>query len=186
MKPKKQNAWLPVTIVLGCLIAAIIVLIIVMVLVNRPHISASGKESTPADTEITETADTYVEGMPLDEFSTKSGQTVAAEAEDDNNPEAAMDNPDGFLLPESADRELTEDDLEGMTAQELNYAKNEIYARHGRVFQSSELNDYFSTKNWYEADEDFEDKDLSKLEAKNADFIAKYQKDNDLTYKPAK
>ena len=33
--------------------------------------------------------------------------------------------------------------------QEINYAKNEIYARHGRQFASKELQDYFNSKSWY-------------------------------------
>lgn len=36
-----------------------------------------------------------------------------------------------------------------MSAQELCYGKNEIYARHGRTFRSRELTDYFATKTWY-------------------------------------
>ena len=56
----------------------------------------------------------------------------------------------------------------------------------GRVFKSSELQDYFNEKNWYEENDDFKDEDLSKKEAENTKFIAAYQKDNDLEYKPAK
>ena len=49
-----------------------------------------------------------------------------------------------------------------------------------------ELQDYFNEKNWYEENDDFKDEDLSKKEAENTKFIAAYQKDNDLEYKPAK
>ena len=97
-----------------------------------------------------------------------------------------MEDSDGYILPNSDSKKLTKADLEGLTAQQLTYAKNEIYARYGRTFKSSELQDYFNGKDWYEPNEDFKDEDLSKKEADNAEFIATYQKDNDLEYKPAK
>ena len=97
-----------------------------------------------------------------------------------------MEDSNGYILPDSDSRKLKKSDLAGMTAQQLSYAKNEIYARHGRVFKSSELQDYFNEKDWYEENDDFKDEDLSKKEAENTEFIDAYQKDNDLEYKPAK
>ena len=88
-----------------------------------------------------------------------------------------------YIIPESSDVELMEADLEGLTAQELTYARNEIYARHGYVFKSDELNDYFTGKAWYEPDESF-DGTLTGLEEVNATFISNYQDANGLTYKP--
>ena len=37
-----------------------------------------------------------------------------------------------YILPESDSKYLTEADIAGLTLKEINYAKNEIYARHGR------------------------------------------------------
>lgn len=39
--------------------------------------------------------------------------------------------------------------LEAMSRDQLQLLRNEIYARHGFVFQSKALNDYFSKKSWY-------------------------------------
>ena len=39
--------------------------------------------------------------------------------------------------------------MAGLTLRELNYAKNEIYARRGYIFTSQELRDYFGSKSWY-------------------------------------
>ena len=88
-----------------------------------------------------------------------------------------------YIIPDSNERLLNEEDLEELSSKELTYARNEIYARHGRVFNSSELQEYFSSKDWYEPDEDFDDNDLRGTEKKNAEFIAKYQKDNDKAYR---
>lgn len=60
-------------------------------------------------------------------------------------------------------------------------ARNEIYARHGRIFEDEELNEYFQSKSWYEgyltADE-FDDSVLSDIERKNLDTIVNYEKEH--------
>lgn len=58
-------------------------------------------------------------------------------------------NPDTYIFYDSNTRYLTDADLSGLSAQELCYAKNEIYARRGYIFASTELSDYFNGKNWY-------------------------------------
>ena len=54
-----------------------------------------------------------------------------------------------FLLPRSSSMYLTEGDLEGLSLGELRLARNEIYARHGLVFQDKELTNYFKAKGYY-------------------------------------
>lgn len=54
-----------------------------------------------------------------------------------------------YLLPESNTRYLTEADLSGLTHEELCFARNEIFARHGRIFQTPEIAAYFNSKSWY-------------------------------------
>ena len=54
-----------------------------------------------------------------------------------------------FLLPRSSSMYLTEEDLEGLSLGELRLARNEIYARHGLIFQDKELTDYFKAKGYY-------------------------------------
>ena len=58
-------------------------------------------------------------------------------------------NPDTYIFYDSNTRYLTDADTAVLTAQEACYAKNEIYARHGYIFVSTELSDYFNAKNWY-------------------------------------
>lgn len=56
---------------------------------------------------------------------------------------------DGYVFSGSDSRYIMQSEINAMTLQEICYAKNEIYARHGRLFDSQELNDYFGTKTWY-------------------------------------
>ena len=54
-----------------------------------------------------------------------------------------------YIFWDSNIRYLTEGEVAGLTLRELNYAKNEIYARRGYIFTSQELRDYFGSKSWY-------------------------------------
>lgn len=95
---------------------------------------------------------------------------------------AEQENSD-YILPMSSEREITEEDLADIKddAWMLKLARNEIYARHGRMFKDESIQEYFDSKDWYEPKytaEEFESehKDLiSKLETKNATFIQKYE-----------
>ena len=191
MKDKKTNVWVPVAVIIGILLVAMIVLTIFMVVTGRSAGntgSSSSKyhaDSTQSDVKP-QNSDDYIQDVSLDEFSIGGSSDDSSASDNAEAAEVAMEDSNGYILPDSDSRKLKKSDLAGMTAQQLSYAKNEIYARHGRVFKSSELQDYFNEKDWYEENDDFKDEDLSKKEAENTEFIAAYQKDNDLEYKPAK
>lgn len=86
---------------------------------------------------------------------------------------------DDYIIPDSDKRLLTEEDVWGLTLQEINYAKNEIYARHGRKFDSKELQDYFNSKSWYTgtiSPKKFTKGNyLSDIENKNAAFLSEME-----------
>ncbi len=89
--------------------------------------------------------------------------------------QAPVQNVSSQILPQSASRKLTSADVSGLTLQQINYAKNEIYARHGRMFQSRELQNYFNAQSWYVGTipaSQFSESTLSSVERYNADFLA--------------
>lgn len=55
----------------------------------------------------------------------------------------------GYILEDSARRYLSEDELIYMSKDELRLARNEIFARHGRMFDSLDLQGYFNSMEWY-------------------------------------
>ena len=99
------------------------------------------------------------------------------------NDESAKNQPEDtvnseYIIADSATRLLTNSDIQGLTVRELNYAKNEIYARHGRKFDSQELRNYFESKSWYVGkydgssfDANYSDQFLSDIEKRNAEFL---------------
>ena len=111
---------------------------------------------------------------------------------DDVNPEGYQEdsnlNPewsaDDSILPDSSSRRLTAEDIEGLTLQELSYARNEIAARHGRKFNSNELTEYFSSKSWYMPSLEPDDYNarvksiLNEYEIENADWLLSQEKND--------
>ena len=84
-----------------------------------------------------------------------------------------------YLFEDANQRYLTQADVSGLTAQAACYAKNEIYARRGRKFNSVELQEYFGSKSWYNGTIDpasftgsqFNDYELKNIEIlKNKEF----------------
>lgn len=85
-----------------------------------------------------------------------------------------------FLLDYSDREELTIYDIEHLTRYELQLARFEIYARHGRSFNDPSVTDYFSQYSWYQSKygpENFDENMLSEVEKKNADLILQYEID---------
>jgi tetratricopeptide (TPR) repeat protein len=64
-------------------------------------------------------------------------------------PAAAARQP-GFLLPESNVRYLTPLELQKLSAEQLQIARNEIFARRGRYFKDERLSSYFAKFAWYQ------------------------------------
>ncbi|MBQ0001780.1 MAG: YARHG domain-containing protein [Clostridiales bacterium] len=56
---------------------------------------------------------------------------------------------ENYLVPEADSRKYTKEEISDMSLQVVCYAKNEIYARHGRLFVSQELSEYFNEQSWY-------------------------------------
>lgn len=74
--------------------------------------------------------------------------TSDAEFENDEDYEDVGSNAD-YILPESDRAYITKTDIEGFSKEDLRFAKNELYARHGYIFNSKDLNDYFENYSWY-------------------------------------
>jgi hypothetical protein len=66
--------------------------------------------------------------------------------------------------------------LEGLFLEDASQMRQEIYARHGKVFKEPWLQKYFSSFDWYKADPNFTDAALTEVEKKNIATIAAYEK----------
>ena len=72
-------------------------------------------------------------------------------------------------------RAVSEQMLSGLSLHELRLLRNEIYARHGRIFRTEWLGQYFFNQPWYTPDENFKDEQLSGNDKLNVETIVKYE-----------
>ena len=56
----------------------------------------------------------------------------------------------GFMFPHSDTELIPQDQISKLTDEELRYAINEIWARHGYIFENKELYNYYRQFSWYE------------------------------------
>lgn len=58
-------------------------------------------------------------------------------------------NASEYIFPYANERLIARGEYENLDAASLRLAINEIYARHGRQYDTPDLNEYFSSKSWY-------------------------------------
>ena len=86
-----------------------------------------------------------------------------------------------YILPYSDSQYYSQSELEALSDEELRLARNEIYARHGRMFDDEELQAYFDSKSWYEGiytPEEFDafgDSVFNEYELYNRDLIVEVE-----------
>ena len=84
----------------------------------------------------------------------------------------------GYIFYDSDTRYLTDEDLRGLSSWELRIARNEIYARRGRLFNDPSLQNYFDSCSWYNgyiSPNNFNENSLNKIEQYNVKLIKKYE-----------
>ena len=65
--------------------------------------------------------------------------------------------------------------LRGLSLHELRLLRNEIYARHGRIFKTVWIQQYFGGQPWYDPKEDFKDEEISGSDKTNIETIVAYE-----------
>ena len=85
-----------------------------------------------------------------------------------------------YVLPDSDKRKLTASDMEAIKGDAwlLRLARNELYARRGRIFDDETLQQYFESKSWYEpryTKDEFREEWFTDIELYNRDLIKAYE-----------
>jgi hypothetical protein len=66
--------------------------------------------------------------------------------------------------------------LEGLFLEDARKLRNEIYARHGKVFTDKTMQKYFDSFDWYKPDPKFNEQLLGKIERRNYAAILAYER----------
>lgn len=169
-KSKGNGDKKSIFIVIGIFFVAALVGFLVKGMMNPP---ASGNNP---DYVQNENAEDEMNQEQMDEESNTEGDSELPVV--DTTEENVL--PQGYLLAESNTRLLTVRDLEGFTAEQCRIARNEIYARHGRIFKDEALAAHFGACDWYRPTiqpEAFnEEAVLNQYEKANRDLIVDYEK----------
>jgi len=84
-----------------------------------------------------------------------------------------------YLLPESDVRYLTEEEVRSLDPFWLPYARNEIFARHGYIFNNPDYQYYFESQSWYygyvSADDFQAEAVFNEYEISNLDLIKRIE-----------
>ena len=95
--------------------------------------------------------------------------------EDDGTGIVNDEQTDEYILYDSDKRYIDKSELDIMDKTMLRVARNEIYARHGRIFDSQELKQYFESCSWYKgtiSSSEFDESVLNEYEKANAKLIS--------------
>ncbi len=90
------------------------------------------------------------------------------------------DTAESYAYPDSGSRVWSYGDVNGMTAGQVRYCINEIYAKHGYIFQNENWLNYFKQKTWYSPTvpkASFGDKYLNANEVANVRLLNQYYSD---------
>lgn len=85
-----------------------------------------------------------------------------------------------YILPDSDTDYISRSEIEGMSKEELTLALNEIYARYGLMFNTTSIQEYFNSKDWYVPSikpGHFDDSQFNDYERHNVDTIVNYMKE---------
>lgn len=203
-KPNKQRDTRSMAMtVLLLILALLLIAAIVAVIVNFPRLSGQagsrrqeavqssmvsrGDGSDPTEEPEKGGTSSFVFGdesatpatpAPLQPASTPAPQTTETPQPTDEPAEIRTVGEDEYLIPGSDNRYITEDDLKNLSWEQCCLARNEIFARHGRIFLTAEIAGYFSGKSWYQGSvpaASFSETVLNEYERANVDFISRYE-----------
>lgn len=143
---------------------------------------ASQQDGTPEPATFSEEPE-ETNNLPDDAYDapvnpTEAPQPDSTEEEEPEWNDGSEETDSEYIIPDSGTRRLTVNEVKALSREERRLAKNEIYARHGRLFQDSELQDYFYGKSWYWGTvepEDFDESVFNKTEKANVRLLAKYE-----------
>ncbi len=73
--------------------------------------------------------------------------------------------------PAVLDELLNVDQLSDLSKRDLRILRNTVFARRGRPFKTETMREYFEKKDWYQVDEKYTDKRLTKVDLTNIKLI---------------
>ena len=140
-------------------------------------------EAEKNDQEFEDDSDDYIveqEEMESEEFNNNYANEDNTSEDDGWDDNAQQTEESDYILEGSDYRYISKSELYMLSKNECRLARNEIYARHGRMFDDEELRAYFNSKDWYYPyvdGDDFSESVLNAYEKANLELIVEYEKE---------
>ena len=134
-------------------------------------VSESNAGESVSEEDAGESGDNMTTEQPTTEEPTTEEATTAAAK--NNTASSVMDADDGYIFPDVDTSYVSKSSVKKLSDEELQYAVNEVYARHGLKFTKKQNKERFEKKEWYVGTVDDQDEiSLNKYEKKNVDTMA--------------
>lgn len=146
-----------------------------MMIDDYNHLDDESNTTSSSSTEYTEEASADMEEEDEEDTSSDSEYASEEASTDIAEEETEQSSGNDYILAGSDSRYITKDEVENLSESDRRLAKNEIYARHGRIFDNEDLREYFESKSWYKGTvnpDDFDEKILNEYEKANIDLIS--------------
>ncbi len=164
----------PVIIAAAAVVLLVGALIVVWMMVNRhgdTNRSPQSTAQTAGGESLNRNSNGAASGRNLNASST---ETVTNTSNINRNGESSENSPalraEAKLVRGDL---LTPADIEGRSPQDMRNLRNAVYARHGRIFETPELRNYFNSRPWYKPRQDHKDSDLTPNDYANLALIKK-------------
>ena len=193
-KPKKNKGIKIAIITILGIILAILLIIFALVQTGVISISVSDNEKQESTLDKSKSSkrekekerrakekesESEASTVPTVEQTEPNTMPTVAQTESVTVPSTVAMNSE-FILPDSSTRVLDKSELAGFSAEQCRLARNEIYAKHGRMFDDAGLQNYFNSRSWYHGTipaDRFSDTMLSDIEIQNRNLIIAYEKE---------
>ncbi|MGN0465776.1 MAG: protein kinase [Lachnospiraceae bacterium] len=173
-------------IIIGLLIALIALVgiggVMMMKIAMGTDDSANNKSQVEETTKEEVTTTEATTAAPTTAAPTTQAPTVVAPAT--SAPVTAAKAPvitsSEYIIPGSDSRYIGYSDIAGLSSWEIKLAKNEIYARHGRRFNNSDIQAYFNRQSWYygtiaPSNDSYIENRFNDYERENVKFLKRYE-----------
>lgn len=137
-------------------------------------VSGSDARETVSEEDAGEAGDNMTTEQPTTEEPITEEVTEATTAAKKNPVTTnVMDADDGYIFPDVDISYISKSSVKKLSDEQLQYALNEVYARHGLKFTKKQNKERFEKKEWYIGTVDDQNEiSLNKYEKKNIDTMA--------------
>ena len=153
------------------------ILLILLCVMSMFVVGCQRKEKVVNLKEASGESDTKISGENdlIDSSDIFSGDENSIDNDENESTYDRLQYYDAYIFPNSATQKIEKDELKNLHLNELEKAKNEIFARHGHDFSSKSLKEYFTGKSWYKAvpGKKVTVSELNKIEQANVELIDK-------------